>query len=145
MSVLLMRVVALSCVIGTSFFLSSRSPATPTPEQDEVIKAALVKGFSEIYLTPTHLFLDSSLRVRIIGRYDVGRPVAYNPELYDHRYKLSNVPPGATLYPIKAKFEMSGSKRTMPPDGLRKKLARFLCYEDNYGEFVCKLISDEDI
>jgi hypothetical protein len=128
---------ALSCVM---------SPATPPPAQEEVIKAALVKGFSAIYLNPTSRLLDSSLRVRMIGGYDVGAPVPYDPvNIYDHKYKLSDVPLGATLYNVRAKFAISGSPRLMPPDGLEKKLARFLCYKDNYGEFVCKLTSDEDL
>jgi len=51
---------------------SERRDRKPPPAQDKVIKAALVKGFSDIYLNPTSRLLDSSLRVRIIGGYDLG-------------------------------------------------------------------------
>jgi hypothetical protein len=134
-SVLLIGLVALSCMM---------SRANPPPVQDEVIKAALVKGFSEIYMTPSHVYLDSSRRVRIIG-YEVGPSEPYDPAHISDHFKLSDVPRGATLYNVRAKFEISGDKRLLVPDGLQRKLARFLCYKDNYGEFVCKLTSDEDI
>jgi hypothetical protein len=95
------------------------SPASPLPA-DEVIKAALVKGFSEIFLDPVSLTVDPSRRVTMINGYEVGVLLPYNPELYDHRNKLSNVPPGATLYPKEAKFALATSY------GLQKEARQFL-------------------
>jgi hypothetical protein len=56
----------------------------------------------------------------MINGYEVGVLLPYNPELYDHRNKLSNVPPGATLYPKEAKFALATSY------GLQKEARQFL-------------------
>jgi hypothetical protein len=96
-SVHLVCLVALSCVIGASFFLINCSRATSLPVPDEVIKAALVKESSEKYLDYAQRLLDSSRSVRLIG-YEVGPSVPYDPEHnYDHLYKLSDVSRGGIV------------------------------------------------
>jgi TIR domain len=123
----------------------------PKPAEDEagmegvlrqvaVVKAALVKECSRIFASPLARQLFPSLRVRMIGGYEVGLSERYDLRKYDHAQKLSEVPEGATLYNVQAKFEISGGG-----DGFKKKLVRFLCYQDTYADFVCKWISDKDI
>jgi hypothetical protein len=108
--------------------------------QVAVVKAALVEECSRIFASPLIRNLFPSLRVKMIGGYEVGPSERYDLRKYDHLQKLSEVPEGATLYNVRAKFEISGGR-----DAREKKLVHFLCYQNTYGDFVCKWISDKDI